>query len=228
MKRRSWSSVEEMFEVLNLNCNYLVLRNFEEIKENGFLTGAHPDIDLLCDDRHKMKRHLQIVISPGHYRPHSHFFVKIGGKIVSIGIHCVGESYYDVKWERDMFNTKVLHPAGFYVMNEENYFYSLVYHAFIHQKKVADDYKIRLKKMADKLGIQAETEEQLLTELFHYMRGKGYFVTCPKDMVIPMKLDRVPKEMICGWKRWKIKRIIYFPVKRVRNVYRRIFRKING
>lgn len=224
MKRRSWSSVEELFEALNQNCNYLILRNFEGIEKKEILLEAHPDIDLLCDDPHKLKKQLRIVRTPGHIRHYDHYYVRIGQQLVEIGVRYVGERYYDTEWQKNMLCTKVFHSGGFYVMNQENYFYSLIYHAFYQKKKVSEDYGKRFIDMAAALGGQITTENELLSELSCYMKEKGYFVTCPKDVTIPMQFKKIPAEMLLGIRDWKRRKILHFPQKVVRVIKRRLIK----
>src|SRR3989304_4092278 len=55
-------------------------------------------------------------------------YVAIGGRDVSVDIRFVGDCYYCEQWERDMLSRRV-RAGGFFVANNENLFYSLLYHA---------------------------------------------------------------------------------------------------
>ena len=194
MAQYIWADIQELFGALNKECNYLILRNYEEIDENKFLMEKHPDIDLLCDNPGKLKRCLNPVINFGAIRHKDHYWVKIGSRLVEVGIRSVGDCYYDTKWAQDMLDTRMFHPGGFYTMNTANYFYSLIYHAVFHKKIFSEDYLIRLHDMADTLQITplAETEEDYTALLFQFMKEKGYFITCPRDITIPMQFNKIP------------------------------------
>lgn len=54
MEQYQWKNLEELFQKLNEECNYLILRNYETLKELNRPGGIHDDIDFLCDDYKKM------------------------------------------------------------------------------------------------------------------------------------------------------------------------------
>lgn len=54
MDQYRWKDTEELFRNLNEKCNYLIMRNFEDIKEVNSQGKIHDDIDFLCDDYKKM------------------------------------------------------------------------------------------------------------------------------------------------------------------------------
>lgn len=224
MRQYIWKDTQELFQKLNQTCNYVILRNYEEIGEKEFLMDAHPDIDLLCDNSKKLKKQLKIVKNPGHIRHADHYWVKIGDRMVEIGVRYVGDLYYDTEWEKHMLDKKILHTEGFYVMDEENYFYSLLYHAYFQKKKLSEDYPVRFQKMARAIGISAATEQESLAALFQYMKEKSYFVTCPKDITIPMQYDKIPEDMLQGKKEWERRRLLCIPVRVVRFISRRILK----
>lgn len=224
MKQHTWKNVQELFSVLNKECNYLILRNYEEIEENKFLVDAHPDIDLLCDNPRKLKSCIKHVPNPGRLRHKDHYWVKIGQHLVAIGIRSVGDCYYDPKWAQDMLDTRILHSSGFYTMDAMNYFYSLIYHAAFQKKNFADDYLTRLHSMANGIIAEphAETEESYTTLLLHYMKKKNYYVTCPRDITIPLQFNKIPDELLHGKQAWKCRRILHLPERLMRFIIRRL------
>lgn len=226
MKHYTWVNIQELFLALNKECNYLILRNYEEINEDKFLMEAHPDIDLLCDNPRKLKKILKNVPNPGHMRHKDHYWAKVGSRMIEVGIRSVGDCYYDTKWAQSMLDTRMLHAGGFYVMNADNYFYSLIYHAAFQKKKFSEDYRARLSDMADNMGMEAYagTEEAFQSLLSRYMRKKGYFVTCPKDITVPMQFDKIPDDLLQGKEAWHRRKILHIPERAVRFIFRRLLK----
>ncbi|MCC8164133.1 MAG: hypothetical protein LIO86_13460 [Lachnospiraceae bacterium] len=218
---KKWKDIDELFSALNQNCNYLILRNFEEIKQPGFVTGRHPDIDILCDDFTRFKNCIHPVANPFYYHPYRHYWVNIDCYKIKIGIRSIGNFYYDPKWEQDMLANRVFHPDGFYTPDAENYLYSLLYHALLQKPCIAEDYLLRFKDM----GCDAQSTDELLTVLYRYMRKKKYHVTCPKDITIPMQLDRVPDNLLLGKRSWEIRKKMKYPERVCRYLARRILKK---
>lgn len=224
MKQYSWKNLDELFQKLNSECNYVILRNYETLTENKLLTIEHPDIDLLCDNPHKLKHCLKRVINPMVIHHKNHYWIKIGQQPVEVGIRSVNDRYYDAKWAQNMLDTKQFHPNGFYVMNTVNYFYSLIYHAVYQKSSFSDDYLTQLQIMSDELDIKsaAKTKEAYTTLLLQFMRENKYFVTCPKDFTIPMQFDRIPIELLKGRIKWKCGRILHLPERTFRYILRRL------
>ena len=79
-----------------------------------------------------------------------------------------------------MLNHKRLHPLGFYVMDSENYYYSLIYHA-IYQKKegLSEEYAQRLNQMSP--ADEVLTQDGFADQLHAFMRRNRYAYTVPMD-----------------------------------------------
>lgn len=170
---KKWDSLIEMLSELNEKNNYLVLRNYELYTANKLFDG-HDDIDLLCDDRNKIFQTIQA--KKIDIRDDIHVVVNITGKNVRVDIRCVGDSYFDTAWEENMLNTRIMYKNSFYVMNDENYFYSILYHEFFHKRKLREDYFQRLLSLSYNLEIEFN-ERNLKDLLKEYMQKKGYKVT---------------------------------------------------
>ncbi len=177
---KGWNSLEEVFYVLNNTVNYVVMRNFEGLPGN-FDPSIHKDIDLLTDEREKLLLFLNPPdVDPFNSRPQVK--VNINGQWVLWDTRCVGDDYYCKQWEHDMLESKVLSPGNVYVMNEEHYFYSLVYHALVHKKSIAEDYFAKAEKLLKSLPSGTGTEIGVFSEIFdfyfalldEYMKRKHY------------------------------------------------------
>jgi hypothetical protein len=154
-----WKDIKQLFYVLNSTTNYIVLRNFENFTKN-ILEEKHQDIDLLTDDKWQINYLLNQKIlknSNGVLRP----YVMINDNKISFDLRYVGDTYYDEKWSKHMLNRKILSENGFYRPNDEDYFYSLLYHCLIHKLKISSDYKIKLITLGKKIRLKNKLLESL-------------------------------------------------------------------
>lgn len=178
---------------LNINtttADYLVMRNWEGFYDDILLEG-HNDIDILCRDRDSR----DIIVRLLDARPLTpdgfHYSFQYQGRAVTLDTRILGDGYYDRRWQRDMLKTKKLHPQGFYIMNPENYFYSLIYHA-IYQKKngLSDEYAQRLNQMSD-ADIEL-TQNEFASRLDEFMRAKHYVYTQTEDQSVTLNFTITP------------------------------------
>lgn len=184
---------------LNINtttADYLVMRNWEGFYDDILLEG-HNDIDILCRDRDSR----DIIVRLLDARPLTpdgfHYSFQYQGRAVTLDTRIMGDGYYDRRWQRDMLKTKKLHPQGFYIMNPENYYYSLIYHA-IYQKKtgLSEEYLQRLNQMSDADIVLAQNE--FASRLDDFMRAKHYVYTQTEDQSVTLNFTITPfKKEIC-------------------------------
>lgn len=183
IEMKNWSNLEEAFSLLNKKCRYLVLRNFENFFDDILVEG-HNDIDVLCGsirDRKKMIQILQATPRIGvdngiHYK----FLYK--GKEIALDIRTVGDGYYDKKWQKNMIASRIFNKKGFYTMDDENYFYSLIYHAIYQKPTLSKDYYMRLNAM--KLEKKEYSQIQFEESLYDFMKKKKYFYTKTYDFYV--------------------------------------------
>lgn len=191
-----WRSIEEMFAALHAaNMKYIILRNYEEINADNFYTPGHADIDFLTTNGYRFANLIHAV--PRFSQNDGiHYKVIIAGTEVAVDARSIGDGYYDTKWERDMLRNRTMADNRFYVMDEKNYYPSLVYHAVLQKNCLADDYLRKLNQMASSAGISAATEEEHLMELKQFMMEHGYHYTLPCDIHVPLRTDLVDSSMI--------------------------------
>lgn len=202
---------------INENVNYLVLRNFEELENSGFLEG-HADIDFLCDDADRMIQ----VLKAGHRGAESdktHCKVDIAGRIIPVDIRAVGDGYYDARWERDMLAGRQMYHDQFYILNEEQYFYSLIYHACVQKPRLSEDYRERLRAMGKRIGVSIDNDD-FMGILQAYMREKGYRFTYPVHPGIIANFAQVDKGLIEKDPKLVLKRKAYVLKKKLRSILR--------
>lgn len=207
-KQRVWHSVDEIFRVLNeSNCNYIVMRNFECFESGQVFMNGHDDIDLLCDDKSRVCKVLD-ARKRLYFPTVNSYYIKFNDLTVSVDIRFIGDGYYDKQWQIDMLRKKTLFNDQIYVPDIKNYFYSLTYHAIIQKNFLSDEYLKKLCIMASELGINCTTEEQLLEELFRYIKENDYKITITRDPGIILNFKNVGDIDIKSNRFWLIKRKI--------------------
>lgn len=215
----NFKSAEELFTKLNAaNANYLVLRNYENLLDPEIYVGGHGDIDILCEDS-------QIIVNILNAKVYgkddcTHYYVFINGDKAYLDLRHIGDDYYCEKWEKNLLKNKIPHQC-FYVMNQEDYFYTLIYHAILQKKMFSEEYRVRLTSMAEDLGIDAGKcqEKDFLMILMKYMKENGYVFRYSKDPMIPQRYQLVDRRMIDkDWKAywrhiWFSIRLVYWKLK---------------
>lgn len=198
---KNWINIEDAFSQLNEKCKYLILRNFEEFFSDILVEG-HNDIDVLCASKRDRKIMLSILgavprigIDNGiHYK----FMFK--GKEIALDIRTVGDGYYDERWQKEMIENRKYNKIGFYTMNSEDYFYSLVYHAIYQKHSFSEEYHTRLQKMNPEMC--TFTQQQFEKVLFEFMCRNNYYYTKTYDhyVILCFNQELVGNRMIYHWK----------------------------
>lgn len=186
---KNWEYIEDAFLQLNIKCEYLVLRNFEGFFDDILIEG-HNDIDVLCAskaDRKLMVRILdaepRIGVDNGiHYK----FMYK--GKEVALDIRTLGDGYYDCSWQKMMLKKRLYNPIGFYTMDDENYFYSLIYHAIYQKESLSQEYLARLREMCPTMREAEKVDFERV--LLKYMEKNHYHYTIPYDKYVTLYFNQ--------------------------------------
>lgn len=178
----------DMFTRLNdAGCEYVVLRNYEKLLEDEVYMAGHGDVDMLCRDVKKVVDTIGAKTCRPQYGDlgdNVHFYIVYKGKNVSIDLRSVGDGYYCAEWENAILKTRVPYEC-FYVMNDENHLYSLIYHAIFQKPQLTEEYRIRLSNM---YGKAMQTESQLIDILEAYMRKHNYKYVYCTDFYVPLRL----------------------------------------
>ena len=177
-----FKTIRSFFDFLNKNCDYLVLRNWDNIFDDCLYGDGHEDIDILCRDVAsfvKLTNAKRIHRSP--YR--DNFVVEIGCMTVRFDVRHVGDGYYPAMWEKSMLNSKILTEQNIYVMNAEDYAYSLSFHALIQKPTLSEEYK---KKITDAFGLIGMNridmgKNDILILLLNFCKKNRYFIEIPSD-----------------------------------------------
>lgn len=186
-----WKNAKEMFYALNNCTNYALLRNYENLPEEIYVN-EHNDIDLICESKDDCAYVLNAKkVFQEDYRVH--YVTNVEDKKAFFDLRFLGDNYYDEKIEQDLLKTKVFNKKGFYTINNEFYFYTLLYHALLHKKQFAEDYKKRLVDMnLEKIDINTN-EEELIEILNRWLLKNEYIVKIPDDISVQFNPEKASK-----------------------------------
>jgi hypothetical protein len=185
---RGWTSPTELFNALNHTVPYVVLRNFEHLPD-CLHVGSHEDVDMMTGDYAEairvMNARPNVRCLPRWGGPH---WVNICGEDMWFDVRFVGDHYYDPKWAADILARRVWNANGFYSPSPEDYFETLAYHAVVHKRAFAADYRPRLAGMAAQLGRSGWDADGLADParmkalLDDILRRHGYRYDRPRDV----------------------------------------------
>lgn len=209
-QRPGFESFEELFAKLDeKNVKYVVLRNWEPLPAD-YKIDEHGDIDLLVKDYFIAKK----VLGGRSYKHKLHredprfgFDVEmegwkvanqisVGNKEIEFDIRYVGDGYYPEKWQKAMLENPGKH-GNIKILNAENHFYSLLYHALLHKKNISKTYVERFKSAASELLDLNLTNEQatdikfLWSLMAKYLEDNEYSPTTPDERNIPFDYHKL-------------------------------------
>ena len=190
VEQKNIENIQAIFESLPGDCGYLIMRNWEGFYDDILIEG-HNDIDVLCADTKSRDMIVAAFTAKDIAGNGFHYSFIYKGMDVTLDTRIVGDGYYDINWQKEMIANRVKNPLGFYVMTDEDYFYSLAYHA-IYQKKsgLSDEYQKRLGEMKPKY--KNYQQEDFIRILHDYMLEHGYCYTHTVDDSVVRCFDRVP------------------------------------
>lgn len=187
---KNWTDFSEFIDTANKQCNWLVLRNHEFLPDNFF--GNDKDVDILCEDIEHFVTTMGLVkrsYGIGAYQ------TMIEGQIVPFDIRFLGDGYYDKLWQDKMLKTKVFTEHNVPKMNDEHYFYSLIYHSKIQKFEVKEVYKARFLELASRLKVKDYTLNSISDDVYiaslldNFMKQNYFTYTTPIDTSVPKNTD---------------------------------------
>ena len=180
-----WKNLRELFFVMNNSLDYVVLRNFEELPDQNY-SDEHFDIDFLVNDLDQA-----VFISNAekvfNQKDRVHYKIKINDEYVFVDFRYLSDNYYDKNWQSKILKKKIYSSKGFYRPNNEDYFYSILYHVLIHKKSIQVDYFDKIKNVFKKLSICSEEKsnfDDYFLMLENFLRKNNYQYTKPKDPTV--------------------------------------------
>ncbi len=183
---KGWKNFEEFIEVANNSCNWLVLRNFEYLPNDFF--GNDKDVDVLCEDLEQFVETMKLTKRSWGIAAYETI---IDEKVVPFDVRFLGDGYYDKLWQYKMLNNKVYTEHSVPRMNDEDYFYSLIYHSKIQKYEVKEVYKTRFFTLANSLNItdykieNIKDDKYIAKKLNKFMKLNHYIYTMPIDCNVP-------------------------------------------
>jgi hypothetical protein len=175
-----WDKIEDVFSVLNVTSNYIILRNFECFPDQ-YTMEEHGDIDFLSDKPIDLAYILngKKVYNQSFRR---HYVTKIAGEDVYFDVRGIDDGYYDKEWANRILKSKEFIKNLFYVPGNNNLYYSMLYHALIHKKELSVDYFKRLNEL--NLNVEEFGFEEFVRQLKGYMADNNISFVEPKDLTV--------------------------------------------
>ncbi len=164
---REFNSLKSFFNYINKEIDdYVILRGVEEFDKFSDWD-SNKDIDLLCVD---VKRFVEYIEATPLFGKDDckHYKVFIAGKRIILDFITIYDNEFDGNWIREMIGNREQDSTYLcYVLNDENYRYSLIYHGLIHKGTISEKYK----KLS---GIYFDTMAQYDKMLWQFMKEKKY------------------------------------------------------
>lgn len=179
---RGWKSLEELIYVMNATTTYVVLRG-EEWLIGQHEGNDHRDVDILLN-----RCQSAIYIINGSYyceSLHPHILVDISGRKYIFDFWECNQGVYDILWECKMLENRVL-ENGYYVLSDNDRFYTLLYHCLINKNTISPDYKLKLEQGKTRLQITKEDWYQILVD---FLASNNYVVPIENNLGITIHLD---------------------------------------
>ena len=184
-----WKNAKEMFYALNNCTKYAILRNYEVLPEEIYIN-EHNDIDLICESKEDVTYILNA--EPVHKEEYRvQYKAKVENKIAYFDLRYIGDNYYDEKMEKNILNNRVYNEKGFFTLDKENYFYSLLYHALIQKLDFSEEYRKRLINMNIENIKETASLEEFINILKKWMIANEYIMLKPNDESVIFNLNMV-------------------------------------
>ena len=187
-----FEDVESFFKAIN-DTDYLIIRNFEGFPDE-VVSGEHGDVDILCRNKESFLQRTGAK-AEAKYNDGVHYRVCINRNWIELDLREIGDGYFCTPWAEEMLDKRVLKNELFYVMNDENLFYSIAYHCVVQKGKITNSYYQTLKTIGKHVGIEIKDEDQIKELLVSFMNGKGYFVQSPKDCMLRIHMTNFPRNL---------------------------------
>lgn len=177
--RMEWDSFQALFNRMDAAQNYVVIRNYEDFYDS-LLNNSNGDIDILCENRQEFAD----AVGAARLNRHTYnYMIMVNGKKIFLDLRSPGDGYFCQEWELAMLKNRKKHSLGFYIVDDENYFYSLMYHVLFHKEQVTPTYHNKLQTMWESLKPLDAWPENMAEALAIFMSCKGYKYTLCSDCI---------------------------------------------
>lgn len=169
-----WKTWKEMLHILNIGTKYVILRNFDTMKENKVVN--HGDTDILVESRNVAKT-LMLAVAQSHSKNRVNYKVCVAGEYWDIDLRYYGDGYYCEEFEARILENRIYSSElQCYIPREKEYSYSLLYHGLVHKKSVAADYLKEFERL-----FLTDSIDDLQKRLDEFMEKSNFVYTEPKD-----------------------------------------------
>lgn len=181
-----WRDLDEVWSVLRVAAEYVVLRNFEDIAET---IAGDPEIDVLAREQ----RDFAAIVGarPRHGEVEgAAFSTTVAGDEVVFDIRWVGDGYMDALWQDHLLRRREWTAEGVAVPRVDDHFFSLLYHAKLQKMAVKDAYVPRLRSLARDLDLPSDLVDHVTEDgaglrlLDGFLSGHGYSVPRASDRAV--------------------------------------------
>lgn len=172
----------DFFDLLNKNCCYLVLRNWDNLLDDSIYGKGHEDIDILCDS---LESFIKLTKANRVHKENKrdNYIVTFGNSVIRIDARWVGDGYYPIEMEKRLLADRRVNKQNIFIPNEEGYYYSLLYHALVQKRELSDEYSFKLNDVRKKILNTSINGcyDDFLNDLGAYLRANGLAVEYPRD-----------------------------------------------
>ena len=191
---RGWSSVGELFRVLNQAERYVVL---EPDDPGAAVAAGAGTIELLAGPRSGLASTLSSILNatPRFHAVHEEggrFGVHVGGRRVAVTIRHVGDQLFDARWQADVMSRRELDARGWYRLAAADAAEVRAYRTLTHratwdrQELDAQVAEARAAGAAPRL-VAALTCPDNHAALVAFLDERGYRLVRPKDLSVAFR-----------------------------------------
>lgn len=197
-----WLSIEQLFHVLNNTVDYVILRGTDGLKAHAF-SDSHRDCDLLVDNVFNAQSIINGTALEGPKRPHE--AVVINGYTYYLDLWGWDCYYFDIQWCKHMLANR-RETNGYYILDEVNNFYCLLYHCLVTKGRFSEDYMSILEAYRKTHFNDSKGYPELLVDFLkkhHYEivtyaeNGAGFHIDNPSISHYYNKYGRVISKSSC-------------------------------
>ncbi len=182
-----WQSANELFGILNRATRYVAINYIDDGLPGA--AGRDVDLDILTEDYYAAHTVLNSGRFPRVKPPHGgRIPVRVGDRVVSVGLRFPGDNYFDEAWARRLLATRILDELGFYRPADDETFRVIAYHALMHTRAPGAPLLERLRSMASASGLT--DWERCLSDDWQAGRERMLSLLTAEGIGCPLPLDR--------------------------------------
>jgi len=180
-EQSSWPTLDHFFRAMNIAFDWVLLRNYENLEG---LDTENDDIDILVRNTSNFNILTKAIKRENFGR--CSWAVNINKINIFLDVRFIGDKYFDPAWANSMLLNKEAIASNLWVLNNEDYFYSLIYHAFLQKKNVKEVYLKRFTIIAENMHVAELKKDKVslmdyLEILNNFLDRNGFHYTHTLD-----------------------------------------------